>query len=207
MESIRQVQLNSKAGMTFPDGLRSILRQDPDVVMVGEIRDSETAKVAAQAALTGHMVFSTVHTNDAAGAITRLIDMGIAPFLVSSVLLAVIAQRLVRRVCPYCKEPYQPTDDELKFWGVEKANQTEFITGKGCKQCLNSGYKGRIGFFEILYIDDSVREMIINGVSANEITNLTTASGQLTTLKMDAVQKIMDGDTSLKEANSVIMIK
>jgi len=207
MESIRQVQLNHKAGMTFPGGLRSILRQDPDVVMVGEIRDSETAKVAAQAALTGHMVFSTVHTNDAAGAITRLIDMGIEPFLVSSVLLVTIAQRLVRRVCPYCTEPYQPTDDELNFWGFEKENSIEFVRGKGCNQCLDTGYKGRIGFYEMLYIDDSVREMILNGVSANEITKLTTASGQLTTLKMDAVQKIMDGGTSVKEATSAIMVK
>lgn len=207
MERIRQVQLNHKVGMTFPGGLRSILRQDPDIIMVGEIRDSETAKVAAQAALTGHMVFSTVHTNDAAGAITRLIDMGIEPFLVSSVLLVAIAQRLVRRVCLYCREPYQPTDDELKFWGFEKGNSIEFIRGKGCNQCLDTGYKGRIGFFEILYVDDSVREMILNGLSANEITKLTTTGGQLTTLKMDAVQKIMDGDTSVKEAISAIMVK
>ena len=207
MERIRQVQLNHKAGMTFPSGLRSILRQDPDVIMVGEIRDSETAKVAVQAALTGHMVLSTVHTNDAAGAITRLIDIGIESFIVSSVLLVTIAQRLVRRVCPYCQEPYRPTSDELQFWGFEKAETIEFVRGKGCNQCMDTGYKGRIGFYEILYMDDTIRQMILEGISANEIAKIATASGQLTTLKMDAVQKIMDGDTTVKEAVSAIMVK
>ncbi len=207
MEHIRQVQLNRKANMTFASGLRSILRQDPDVVMVGEIRDSETAKVAVQAALTGHMVFSTVHTNDAAGAITRLLDMGIESFLISSVLLVTIAQRLVRRVCPYCKEGYTPTHEELQYWGLSKEKPVEFIRGKGCNQCMESGYKGRIGFYEILYTDDSVREMILKGVSANEIAKVTASTGRLTTLKMDAVQKILNGDTSVKEAVSAMMVK
>ena len=207
MEHIRQVQLNSKANMTFASGLRSILRQDPDVVMVGEIRDSETAKVAVQAALTGHMVFSTVHTNDAAGAITRLLDMGIESFLIASVLLVTIAQRLVRRVCPYCKESYTPTHEELQYWGLSRENPVEFVRGKGCNQCMESGYKGRIGFYEILYTDDAVREMILKGASANEIAKVTASTGQLTTLKMDAVQKILDGDTSVKEAVSAMMVK
>jgi len=207
MEHIRQVQLNSKANMTFASGLRSILRQDPDVVMVGEIRDSETAKVAVQAALTGHMVFSTVHTNDAAGAITRLLDMGIESFLITSVLLVTIAQRLVRRVCPYCKESYTPTHEELQYWGLSRENPVEFVRGKGCNQCMESGYKGRIGFYEILYTDDAVREMILKGASANEIAKVTASTGQLTTLKMDAVQKILDGDTSVKEAVSAMMVK
>ncbi len=207
MEHIRQVQLNRKANMTFASGLRSILRQDPDVVMVGEIRDSETAKVAVQAALTGHMVFSTVHTNDAAGAITRLLDMGIESFLIASVLLVTIAQRLVRRVCPYCKESYTPTHEELQYWGLSRENPVEFVRGKGCNQCMESGYKGRIGFYEILYTDDAVREMILKGASANEIAKVTASTGQLTTLKMDAVQKILDGDTSVKEAVSAMMVK
>lgn len=207
MEHIRQVQLNHKAGMTFASGLRSILRQDPDVVMVGEIRDSETAKVAVQAALTGHMVFSTVHTNDAAGAITRLIDMGIEPFLVSSVLLATIAQRLVRRVCNYCRTAYQPTADELRILDFETLEKTSFVHGNGCSQCMDSGYKGRIGFFEILKMNDQIRQMILDGVSANEITRRTAGGGQLTTLKMDAVEKIVNGDTSVKEAISAIMVR
>ena len=207
MERIRQVQLNRKAGMTFPSGLRAILRQDPDVVMVGEIRDSETAKVAVQAALTGHMVFSTVHTNDATGSITRLMDMGVESFLVSSVLLVTIAQRLVRRVCPYCKESYKPTNKELRFFGLEKAQPIEFVRGKGCNQCLDTGYKGRIGFYEILYMDDTVREMILQGKSASQIAKVTTETGQLTTLKMDAVQKIINGDTTMKEAVSAMMVK
>jgi len=207
MEGIRQVQLNHRAGMTFASGLRSILRQDPDAVMVGEIRDSETAKVAVQAALTGHMVFSTVHTNNAAGAITRLIDMGIESFLVSSILLVTIAQRLVRRICPYCRTSYTPTEEELLFWELKDKGPIEFIRGKGCNQCMDTGYKGRIGFYEILYMDDPIREMIIKGLSANEIEKSAIASGKLTTLKMDAVQKIVSGDTTVKEAVSAIMAK
>lgn len=205
MEHIRQVQLNHKAGMSFASGLRSILRQDPDAVMIGEIRDSETASVAIQAALTGHMVFSTVHTNDATGAITRLQDMGIELFLISSVLLVSIAQRLVRRVCPYCKESYKPTDKELKFWGLENRRPVNFVRGKGCSQCMDTGYKGRIGIYEILYMDDEIRQMILQGKSAQEIAKVTTLSGRLTTLKMDAAQKVLKGYTTGKEAVSAIM--
>lgn len=205
MEHIRQVQLNRKAGMTFASGLRSILRQDPDVVMVGEIRDAETAQIAVQAALTGHMVFSTVHTNNSTGAITRLLDMGIEAFLVSSVLLVTIAQRLVRRVCPYCAEPYTPSEDELRLWGLNTQKPEKFIRGRGCLQCRDTGYKGRIGFFEILYMDDMVRNMILSGKSANEIARITEERGLLTTLRMDALKKINNGDTNLREAVSAIM--
>jgi len=205
MEHIRQVQLNHKAGMTFASGLRSILRQDPDSIMVGEIRDAETSRVAIQAALTGHMVFSTVHTNDSTGAITRLLDMGIESFLVSSVLLVTIAQRLVRRVCPYCKELYKPTDKELKFWGLENRGPVNFVRAKGCSQCMDTGYKGRIGIYEILYMDDDIRQMILKGKSAQDIAKFTTRTGRLKTLKMDAAQKVFNGDTSGKEAVSAIM--
>jgi len=205
MEHIRQVQLNLKAGMTFASGLRSILRQDPDAVMIGEIRDSETSKVAIQAALTGHMVFSTVHTNDATGAITRLLDMGVERFLVASVLLVTIAQRLVRRVCPYCKKLYKPSDKELKFWGLENRSPVRFARATGCSQCMDTGYKGRIGIYEILYMDDDIRQMILQGKSAQEIAKFTTLSGRLTTLKMDAAEKIFNGDTTGKEAVSAIM--
>jgi type IV pilus assembly protein PilB len=206
MEHIRQAQLNRKAGMTFASGLRSILRQDPDVIMVGEIRDSETASVAVQAALTGHMVLSTVHTNDAAGAITRFVDMGIEPFLVSSVMLVTIAQRLIRRVCPHCKVSYKPTEEVLKFWGLETAQGVDFVRGKGCFQCKDTGYKGRTGLYEVLQIDDDVRAMILTGRSAQEITRTCALSGQLTTLKMDAAQKVANGITTVEEAASAVMM-
>ncbi|MBU2630229.1 MAG: Flp pilus assembly complex ATPase component TadA, partial [Proteobacteria bacterium] len=206
MEHIRQAQLNRKAGMTFASGLRSILRQDPDVVMIGEIRDSETAGVAVQAALTGHMVLSTVHTNDAAGAITRFIDMGVEPFLVSSVMLITIAQRLIRKVCPHCRESYKPSEKVKKFWGLEKAQGVDFVKGKGCFQCKNTGYSGRRGVYEVLHINDSVREMILTGKSAQEITRTCALSGQLTTLKQDAAQKVANGITTVEEAASAIMM-
>ncbi|MBU1695576.1 MAG: Flp pilus assembly complex ATPase component TadA [Proteobacteria bacterium] len=205
MEHIRQVQLNHKAGMTFASGLRSILRQDPDAVMIGEIRDSETSRVAIQAALIGHMVFSTVHTNDSTGAITRLVDMGVERFLIASVLLVTIAQRLVRRVCPYCKKLYKPSDKELKFWGLENRGPVNFARATGCSQCMDTGYKGRIGIYEILYMDDDIREMILQGKSAQDIAKFTTLSGRMKTLKMDAAEKVFNGDTTGKEAVSAIM--
>jgi type IV pilus assembly protein PilB len=206
MEHVRQAQLNKKAGMTFASGLRSILRQDPDVIMIGEIRDSETAGVAVQSALTGHMVLSTVHTNDAAGAITRFVDMGIEPFLVSSVMLVTIAQRLIRKVCPHCKTAYKPSEEVLTYWGLEKAQGLDFVYGKGCFQCKNTGYSGRTGLYEVLHINEDVKEMILTGKSAQAITRACTLSGQLTTLKQDAALKVANGITSSKEAASAIMM-
>lgn len=206
MEHARQAQLNKKAGMTFASGLRSILRQDPDVIMVGEIRDSETAGVSVQAALTGHMVLSTVHTNDAAGAITRFVDMGIEPFMISSVMLVSIAQRLVRKICPNCREPYTPSPEILKFWGLENNTNATFFKPKGCMHCKNTGYKGRAGIYEVLHVDDTVREMIINGDSSGQITKACETSGLLTTLKQDAAHKIATGVTSIEEATSAVMM-
>jgi len=206
MEHVRQTQLNKKAGMTFASGLRSILRQDPDVIMVGEIRDSETAGVAVQSALTGHMVLSTVHTNDAAGAITRFIDMGVEPFLVSSVMLVSIAQRLIRKVCPHCKESYKPPPEILKFWELDNDKGVDFTKGKGCFQCKNTGYSGRVGLYEVLHINDTVQEMILKGKSAQQITKACAASGHLTTLKIDAAQKVINGITSAEEAASAVMM-
>ena len=206
MEHVRQVQLNHKAGMTFASGLRSILRQDPNVIMIGEIRDTETATVAVQAAMTGHLVFSTVHTNDAAGAINRFVDMGIEPFMVSSVMLVTIAQRLVRRVCPYCRESYTPPADLLKFWGLKNKEYT-FMKARGCSQCMDTGYKGRVGFYEILYINDDVRQMVLEGKSAQEISRLTLKSGQMKSLKFDAVHKVVQGITTSEEAMSAILVR
>ncbi|MEW6673271.1 MAG: GspE/PulE family protein [Thermodesulfobacteriota bacterium] len=205
MEKIRQIQFNRKAGMTFASGLRSVMRQDPDVIMVGEIRDPETASIAVQAALTGHRVLSTVHTNDAAGAITRFIDMGIEPFLVSSVMLLSIAQRLVRRVCDYCKKPYRPPQKALEYWGLDKIEGANFMQGTGCFNCMDKGFKGRMGIYEVLVIDDMVQEMILSRRSAQEITRAARQAGTLKTLREDAAEKVLEGVTTLEEAASAIM--
>lgn len=206
MEKIRQIQFNRKAGMTFASGLRAVLRQDPDVIMVGEIRDGETATIGVQAALTGHRVLSTVHTNDAAGAITRFLDMGIEPFLVSSVMLASIAQRLVRKVCPYCKKPSTPTQAALDFWRLTHDASADFSMGTGCFYCMDKGYKGRTGIYEILMIDEDVQNMVLEKSTAQEITRAMVEKGKLTTLREDAAQKIYRGETSFDEAASAIMI-
>ena len=207
INNIRQVQLNRKAGMTFASGLRSILRQDPDVIMVGEIRDAETAAIAVQAAQTGHRVLSTVHTNDAAGAITRFIDMGIEPFLVSSVLLISFAQRLLRTVCPYCRESYMPQEKALAEFGIstEDAKNANFQRGKGCYQCKNTGYKGRTGLFEVLSNDEMIQDMIIRKKTSQEITRAAVDEGKLRTLRDDAAGKVMLGITTLEEAASAVM--
>ena len=206
MENIRQIQLNRKAGMTFASGLRSILRQDPDIIMVGEIRDAETAAIAVQAAQTGHRVLSTVHTNDAVGAITRFIDMGIEPFLLSSTLLVSIAQRLVRTVCPYCREPYNPPEKILASWGLENWESANFQRGRGCNQCFNTGYKGRTGLYEVLVIDEMIQDLIIKKKSAQDIVRKAVDSGNLKTLKYDAGNKVLKGITTLEEASSAVMM-
>lgn len=207
VNDIRQVQLNTKAGMTFASGLRSILRQDPDVIMVGEIRDAETAAVSVQAAQTGHRVLSTVHTNDAAGVITRFIDMGIEPFLIASVLMVSFAQRLVRTVCPYCKEPYSPPASALAAFGIttQEAQNANFQRGKGCTQCNNTGYKGRTGIFEVLVVNEMIQDMIVGQRPSPEITRAAVASGKLKTLQKDAAQKVLKGITTLEEAASAVL--
>ena len=206
VSKIRQIQLNRKAGMTFASGLRAIMRQDPDVIMVGETRDSETAGIAVQAALTGHRVLSTVHTNDAAGAITRFIDMGIEPFLVSSVMVVSIAQRLVRKVCPYCQKQYQPPDEVLSYWGLQDYPDATYVRGTGCYNCMDTGYKGRTGVFEVLMIDEKIQEMILKNCSAQEITRAAQKEGKLRTLKEDAAAKVARGFTTFDEAASAVMM-
>jgi type IV pilus assembly protein PilB len=207
INNVRQVQLNRTAGMTFASGLRSILRQDPDVIMVGEIRDAETAAISVQAAQTGHRVLSTVHTNDAAGAITRFIDMGIEPFLIASVLLVSFAQRLVRTVCPYCKESYNPPPKALAALGLteQEIKNANFQRGKGCYQCKNTGYKGRTGIFEVMVNDEMVQDMILKKMSSQEITRAVVDAGKLITLKQDAIKKVIQGITTLEEAASAVM--
>lgn len=206
VERIRQIQLNRKAGMTFASGLRAILRQDPDVIMVGEIRDTETANISVRAALTGHRVLSTVHTNDAAGAVTRLVDMGLEPFLVSSVLLVSFAQRLIRTICPYCKERYSPAQQAIQQFGLGERKDIAFYRGKGCFNCMNTGYKGRTGIFEVLAIDPMIQEMILQRRSAQEISNAARAEGRLRNLKEDAIDKVVQGVTTLEEAASAVLV-
>ncbi|MFC1838883.1 GspE/PulE family protein [Thermodesulfobacteriota bacterium] len=205
VEKIRQIQLNKKAGMTFADGLRSILRQDPDVIMVGEIRDAETARISVQSALTGHRVLSTVHTNDATGAVTRLLDMGIEPFLVSSVMLLSFSQRLIRKICPDCKESYAPSPELLKEFGINKSNEIRFYKGKGCISCKNTGYKGRTGIFEVLLIDEMVQKLILKRASSQEISKSAQNAGTLKALRDDAIEKVLEGITTLEEAAFAVM--
>jgi len=203
---IRQIQLNTKAGMTFASGLRSILRQDPDVIMVGEIRDAETARIATQAALTGHRVLSTVHTNDAAGAITRLIDMGIEPFLVSSVLLVSFAQRLVRKVCPHCAVPHAASAEAKRFWEIPEREHVAFMQAAGCPRCQGTGYQGRTGIFEVLLMDDMIRELIARRSTTLQINRAAQEAGKLRTLKEDALAKLRAGVTTAEEAVTVVNI-
>ncbi|OQX80203.1 MAG: type II secretion system protein GspE [Candidatus Omnitrophica bacterium 4484_70.1] len=203
---IRQVQINPKAGLTFASALRSFLRQDPDVIMVGEIRDLETAEIAVQAALTGHLVLSTLHTNDAPGAFTRLIEMGVEPFLVSGSLLGVIAQRLVRKVCEKCKEYYKPSSDIVAMLGLQDrvGEGTKFVQGKGCKICSRTGYKGRIGIFEVLRVDASIRDLILKRASAHQLRENAKKMG-MRTLRESAIEKLLSGITTPQEVLRVTL--
>ncbi|GMU08289.1 type II secretion system ATPase GspE [Corallococcus caeni] len=208
LKGIGQMAIAPKIGLTFAQGLRSFLRQDPDVIMVGEIRDKETAEIAIQASLTGHLVLSTVHTNDAAGAVTRLVDMGVQPFLVASSLTGILAQRLVRRVCPDCRQQYTPTDAELKELGFTLASfKAKFNTDRiyravGCPSCNRNGYRGRSGIYEFLFVDDDVRQLVLKNVDASTIKKSALAKG-MTTLLDDGVRKIALGETTIAEVLSI----
>ncbi len=206
IEGIRQVQLNVRAGMTFASGLRSILRQDPDIIMVGEIRDSETAQIAVQAALTGHRVLSTLHTNDAPGAVSRLMEMHIEPYLVASVLLCSFAQRLVRKVCPHCAEPYDPPKALLETFGIAQVPDATFLHGKGCYHCGNTGYLGRIGIFEVMPVTSDIQEAIVRSAHAQEISAIAQRKAMMNTLAQDAAQKVCAGITTVEEALRAAMI-
>ena len=195
LKGIGQIQVNPKIGLTFASGLRSILRQDPDVIMVGEIRDLPTAEIAMQASLTGHLVLSTLHTNDAPSALVRLIDMGIEPFLVASSLTVVFAQRLVRTICPHCKVSYKPTDVELAYFN----SPPEFLYhGAGCEKCKGKGYFGRSGIFELLPIDHEIRPMITDKINSQNIKNCAVSKG-MKTLRQDGIEKVVAGITTLEE--------
>lgn len=201
---IRQTQVNLKAEVTFANGLRSILRQDPDVIMVGEIRDKETAEVAIQASLTGHLVFSTLHTNDAPSSLTRLIDMGLEPFLISSSLILIVAQRLVRQICPKCKEEHSPSAAALKDLGLDI--NAKFFHGKGCSVCKNTGFIGRIGIFEILVVNEAIRKMVEEKDSADIIRKKAIELG-MKTLREDGLEKAKQGQTTVEEILRVTEIE
>jgi type II secretory ATPase GspE/PulE/Tfp pilus assembly ATPase PilB-like protein len=204
IENITQAQINVKAGFTFDQGLRAILRQDPDIIMVGEIRDRETAEIAIHAALTGHIVLSTFHTNDAAGALTRLIEMGIEPFLVASSVSCVIAQRLLRKLCPECKESYRPPKEVLKDLSLPE--DTVLFRGKGCLNCRGEGYRGRTGIFEVLVLDERIRELVMVKSSADAIKRAAKEAG-MREMREDAMIKALLGITSLEEALTVTQIE
>jgi general secretion pathway protein E len=195
LDGIGQTPVNTKVDMTFAKGLRAILRQDPDVVMVGEIRDGETAQIAVQASLTGHLVLSTLHTNSAVGAIIRLQDMGIEPFLLSSTLLGVISQRLVRTLCPECKSAASLNEEELATYGFDASD--EIYQARGCGQCVQSGYKGRSGIYEMIEIDDPLANMIHDSVSQSQIESYCRSKGH--NLRDDGIRKVVSGETTLDE--------
>ena len=200
LRGIGQIQVNDKIDLTFANGLRSILRQDPDVIMVGEIRDTETAEMAIQASLTGHLVFSTLHTNDSSGAIARLVDMGVEPFLISSTLLAVIAQRLIRTICPECRESYVPRDLELdEIVLVRKAlRDGKVFRGRGCHACVQTGYRGRSGIYEILLVDEEIQKLMVTRSSSNLIKKAGMLAGMIS-LRQDGAAKVLEGITSIEE--------
>jgi type IV pilus assembly protein PilB len=197
LEGISQGQINVKAGFTFAEGMRSILRQDPDVIMVGEMRDKETCDMAVQAALTGHLVFSTLHTNDSPSAFTRLLDMGVEPFLISSTVRGILAQRLVRKLCQKCKEPYSPDPATLANAGLKPG--ITLYKPKGCSHCSNTGYKGRSGIFELLLPDLQVRKFIQQRSSADDIKQYLMQKGNFETLRRDGLRKVVDGITTLEQ--------
>ena len=204
LEGISQIQVATKKGMTFATSLRHVLRQDPDVIMLGEVRDVETARMAIQSSLTGHLVFSTVHTNDSAGTVNRLLDLGVEPYLVSSSLIAIMAQRLVRRICPECRQEYEPTAHELRELGLLSVgpeaggNGAKFYSGTGCDRCFQTGYRGRTGIYELMLIDSGIQDLIYRRESAGRIKKAALEAG-LQTLRMDGARKVLAGVTTIAE--------
>lgn len=205
LDGINQVNVNTKSGMTFASGLRSILRQDPDVVMIGEIRDEETAQIAVKAAITGHLVLSTLHTNDAASSLTRLIDMGIEPYLVSTSIAGVIAQRLVRKICPHCKESYEASDYEKRILLGNSGKQLTLYKGTGCGHCNNTGYLGRVGVYEIMEISRRHRDLINETKNPNLIKDLSIENG-MTTLGQECRELVLKGITTVNELATITLL-
>jgi len=208
MAGITQTQVDSASKVTFAKALRSLLRQDPDIIMVGEIRDKETAEIALRAAMTGHLVFSTLHTNDAPSSITRLLDMGCEPFLVASSVVGIMAQRLVRVLCPACKQPYEPDEMEMRLLGIsekEFGRQRTWYRAVGCPRCQMTGYRGRSGVFELMTLTQGIRELVVKGASFEDIRRLALGQG-MKSLRMDAIGKVERGVTSVEEAIRVTIL-
>ena len=198
-----QCQINEKTGMTFAAGLRSILRQDPDVISVGEIRDGETASIAVRAAITGHLVISTLHTNDAVSTISRLVDIGVEPYMISSALRGVVSQRLVRKICPHCRKAYTPTEEEKRMVGIAENEDVTFYKGEGCQECGRTGYRGRRGVFEILTLDAALRREVANNASSEELTKTALENG-FVTMKDNCRRLVLEGVTTVAEAAKAI---
>jgi len=204
IDGLSQIQVNPKAGVTFASGLRSILRQDPDIIMIGEIRDTETVEIAIRAAITGHLVLSTIHTNDSVSTIYRLVDMGIPPYMVAASLVGIIAQRLIRLICPNCREAYTPTKIELDLAGMnqEESQAHEFFRGTGCNMCNRTGYKGRIAAHEILMVDNTFRDLVHKNAALNDLRKYAVSIG-METLRESAYIVFKEGRTSLEEIISI----
>ena len=198
LDNINQAQINAKSGVTFASALRSILRQDPDIIMVGEVRDEETVELGIRAALTGHLVFSTIHTNDAASGFTRLLNWNVEPFLIASTVKGILAQRLVRRVCKECRQSYEASEDELKMIGLEPQDSFEAYKGKGCLACRNTGFKGRIGIYELLLVDAEISELVLEQAPGYKIREQARKNGMRTLLE-DGIIKVNRGDTTISE--------
>jgi type IV pilus assembly protein PilB len=205
LPGISQVHVNRKAGLTFANAMRHFLRQDPDIIMVGEIRDLETAEIAVQASLTGHLVLSTLHTNDAPSAVTRLVDMGVEPFLISASVAAVLAQRLARKICPNCKEQYRPPMEALTRVGfrVADAEDVVFYRGRGCEQCMHTGYYGRTGIFELMLMNEEIQDLVVKRAPLSELVEAAIANG-MKTLKQDGFEKVIEGITTIEEVMRVV---
>lgn len=192
------MQVHEKIGMTFAAALRSLLRQDPDVVMLGEIRDAETAHIAVQASLTGHLVLSTLHTNDAPASVTRLINIGVEPYLIASAVNAILAQRLVRKICAHCKDSYQPTGEMAEFLTLQGVDTTKLYKGNGCDHCRKTGYSGRLGIYEMLVMDDSLRDQVTRNPDVTQFRRLCREKG-LVSLRQDGFDKVAAGLTTVDE--------
>jgi type IV pilus assembly protein PilB len=204
LTGINQTQISQKAGLSFPVSLRAIMRHDPDVIMIGEIRDKETLQTAIQAASTGHLVFSTIHTNSTAKTIARLKEMGAPSYLISATLVGIVAQRLARRICEHCKTAYQATPEELKILGFQHTGQPmRLYKGAGCKQCNHSGYKGRIGLYEIMTISEEIQELIDTDASVLHIQN-AAIKAEMSTLSMDGERKVSEGLTTVEEISRIL---
>jgi general secretion pathway protein E len=202
VSGVGQIEVKDKIGMTFASGLRAILRQDPDVIMIGEIRDAETAKIAVQASITGHLVLSTLHTNDTASSVTRLMDFGIQPFQLSSAVLGIVATRLLRKICLNCREAYEPSDPELSVLGISRAElggRQIYRAGPGCEKCFGNSYYGRCGVYELLVFDDEIRTLILQTQDSKSIKKMAIDKG-MATLRDAAINKVLSGETSLEEA-------